>query len=178
MLVFLVLAIGSFAFILLIMKIPALYDVLGKRMEDLFKELFGVAANDGSLNARANMFSLGWEWFKQKPILGYGLNNFSLLYLEEMGWATYSHNNFVEILVSGGLVGFAIYYSAYIYLFVKLIKVAFLKRDLIAITLLVFNLSLIIMNVSNISYYSTADNCMLMLALVYVYIKDRNSENN
>ena len=163
---------------ILILKVPFLYRVIGNRMEAIFQELIGQAAGEGSYNARHDMIELGVEWFKKKPIFGYGLNNFCELYLIETGVATYSHNNFVEMLVSGGLVGFAIYYSAYIYLFVKLIKMAFLKRDLIAITLLVFNLSLIIMNVSNISYYSTADNCMLMLALVYVYIKDKNSENN
>ncbi len=164
--------------IVLILKVPFLYDIIGSRVENIIKELMGQAVGEGSFNARQNMIELGLDWFKQRPLFGYGLNNFGKLYAEEVGYSTYSHNNFIEMLISGGIVGFIIYYLAYVYLFVNLIKQVIVKKDLIAITLFVFNLSLIIMNISNISYYSTADNCMLMLALVYIRDQGKNHENN
>ena len=47
------------------------------------------------------------------PILGNGYYSFSQLLLKEYGFATYSHNNFIEIFVGGGIIGFTLYYSLY-----------------------------------------------------------------
>lgn len=176
-LVFMVLVISSVLFIVLIMKIPALYDVLGKRMESLFEGLLGNSGGS-SFDTRADMIALGWEWFKQRPIFGYGLSNYSVMYLAETGWSTYSHNNFIEILVSGGLVGFIIYYSVYIYLFIKLIKHAFVQRDLVAIVLGAFNFSVIVMHTALVSYSSTLDNFVLMTTVIYIAMKGRKNENS
>lgn len=174
MLVFLALLGLAVIGFILIMKIPILYNIIGVRFETLIKEFMGQSANEGSFDTRQEMINLGVKWFEERPILGYGLNNFRELYFIETGINTYSHSNFVEILVGGGLVGFAIYYAIFVYMFMKLFKYAFFKRDIIAIILFVFNLSLVIMHVSNISYYSTADNCLLMLAIVYISIRNKS----
>src|SRR5690606_29786498 len=47
----------------------------------------------------------GWEAFKKKPILGYGVNSFRYYY------GLYSHNNFIELLFGLGLIGFLTYYN-------------------------------------------------------------------
>lgn len=176
-LVFLILALVGIVFIILTMRIPALYDVLGSRMESLFKELMGYTTSEGSFDTRANMIKLGLEWFGERPIFGYGLNNFRVLY-SEIGRATYSHNNFIEMLISGGIVGFVIYYSAYVYLFTKLIKFAFTKRDSIAIILSVICIALLILQVAMVSYYSTADNVLIMLGIIYAKIRSEKNENS
>ena len=116
---FLALVIGAvFALILyyIIMNVEIFYNVLGKRLEDMIDGLFKGGTKEGSFNERAQMISMGLNWFTERPLLGYGLSNFRILYGQAMGWETYSHNNFVEILVSGGLLGFVIYYSVYVYL--------------------------------------------------------------
>ena len=58
-------------------------------------------------------------------MLGYGLDNFRIINLHATGHLTYSHNNFIEILVGVGAIGFLIYYSYYIKLLFEYIKMYF-----------------------------------------------------
>lgn len=66
----------------------------------------------GNLNksdvGRKEMIRFGIDLFKQRPVFGYGLNNYRHFY---NGY--YSHNNFVELLACLGLVGFVLYYAMY-----------------------------------------------------------------
>ena len=57
---------------------------------------------------RERMIEFGLELFKQHPFFGYGLSNYGVYY-----GGTYSHNNFVEVVVSLGLFGFILYYLMY-----------------------------------------------------------------
>ena len=61
-------------------------------------------------NIRAELIRYGLELFMENPFLGYGLNNYHLFH-----WSgVYSHNNYIEVLVSLGIIGFIIYYSVFI----------------------------------------------------------------
>lgn len=69
-------------------------------------------------NLRAELIRFGLELFMENPFLGYGLNNYQLFH-----WSgAYSHNNYIEVLVSLGIVGFVIYYSIFINSACALIK--------------------------------------------------------
>ena len=85
------------------MNIPLLYEVLGRRIE-------GMRFLSGNLNAssitRLAMIEEAWGLFKQRPVIGYGFDNFRVISVFE----TYSHNNYVEVLTALGSVGFFIYY--------------------------------------------------------------------
>ena len=155
---------------LLVMRVEPIYEVLGKRLESLIINLFGGETSEGSFDTRAEMIKLGWNAFLERPIFGYGMSNFSVLYEQVTGASTYSHNNFIEILVNGGLVGFILYYSIYGYVAAKLFKTAFLKRNKTAIFLLVSNLALVVMHIADIGYYKTLFNCILMLAVMYIKV--------
>ncbi|MBO7232994.1 MAG: O-antigen ligase family protein, partial [Bacteroidales bacterium] len=48
--------------------------------------------------------------FLHKPFFGYGANNYSEEIEPIIGVAVYSHNNFIEMLVNVGFVGFCIFY--------------------------------------------------------------------
>lgn len=161
-----------------IMNIEPLYNVLGERIEDTLEGIFGEGTTEGSFNARAEMIKLGWNAFLERPIFGYGLNNFRTLYEQATGLSTYSHNNFIEILVNGGLVGFILYYFIYGYVFVKLFKPAFVKREPTAIILFAINLVLIGLQIAVISYQQTLFNCILMLAVMYVQMGEKTHENS
>ena len=54
---------------------------------------------------------------KQRPLLGHGLNTFRSF---PGSFGTWSHNNYLELWVSGGLLPVVIYYINYIYSLVKL----------------------------------------------------------
>ena len=82
----------------------------------------------GDLNTsdriRSDMIQFGIEIFKDQPFIGYGLQNFRHLYYGKM----YSHNNFVELLVSLGVYGFAVYYLMFIIPIIKILKFWLIRR--------------------------------------------------
>lgn len=65
-----------------------------------------LAGTEGSANIREAMSLEGFELWQSSPIIGYGINQFR--YISSFG--TYSHNNYIELLVSFGTVGFSLYY--------------------------------------------------------------------
>lgn len=83
-----------------------LYRVIGSRIET-FLAFFTGGQTDGSTSIRFEMIAYGWNMFLQKPLFGWGLGAFT----DVAGFGFYSHNNYIEILVSLGLVGFLWYYA-------------------------------------------------------------------
>ena len=55
---------------------------------------------------RQEMIAYGWELIQEKPVFGYGLNNYTALYFRN----EYAHNNYIEVWVGGGIVGLILYY--------------------------------------------------------------------
>lgn len=137
---------------LLIMYVPKLYDIVGRRFDVLINGLF---SDDGYVTRssafyRNRMKDYGMKWFSQRPIWGWGLDSFTQL----SPYDTYSHNNFVELLVSSGIVGFAIYYGAILFLGISAWKVIRRKEEdrLEAVVCLAFLIAIVFMNVSHVDY--------------------------
>jgi len=61
----------------------------------------GVEGLDSSANIRTAMINDGLNLWKGKPLFGYGVNQYRF----ETVYDTYSHNNYIELLVSGGYSG-------------------------------------------------------------------------
>ena len=107
--------------IYLMLNIPILYNVMGHRIADMF-ETFGISTTlkttslvGSSTDLRIGMISEALEMFWQHPIFGGGWNKFAV----KSGYGMYSHNNFTELLVSMGILGFLLFYGFYVYLFDK-----------------------------------------------------------
>lgn len=81
-----------------------------KRVENI---IFG--EKDHSFEARQAMIRRGMELWHEKPVLGWGGSGG---FTEVGGFDTYAHNNYVEVLVNHGAVGFCLYYAFYISLLV------------------------------------------------------------
>jgi O-antigen ligase len=65
-----------------------------------------------SIVHRRWLIQFGLDHFSQRPVTGYGSNCFYLLEGQARGNAgTYAHNNFIELLVDGGIVQFVLYYA-------------------------------------------------------------------
>ncbi len=156
----------------LVINYEPFYNVLGSRLEELFVGLFGEGTTEDSFNLRSTMIKKGWEFFLQKPFFGYGANNYSEEIEPIIGVAVYSHNNYIEMLVNGGFVGFCIFYFIYAYCIVSLLKTVFKKMDIQGIFLLVIIISMLIMHVSTIAYFSTIHIVFIMLATRYVKVKE------
>jgi len=112
---------------------------------------------DGKVEAsalyRESLIQYGIEWFKESPFFGYGLENFRVLNSIDYGNNVYAHNNFIEILVGLGLVGFLIYYFLYAYILIKLLPLVKKKshNGIIIFTLLLISL---FMDYASVSYDS------------------------
>lgn len=98
-----------------IMNIPVLYNSIGVRIENVMEVIVKGSTDESSFNTRQKLIEKGMVAYQEKPIYGWGLDNFKYV-INNGGY--YAHNNFVEILVSGGKIGFFIYYLKYAYLII------------------------------------------------------------
>ena len=170
-----IILIGLLSFYI-IMNNAILYDVIGDRLENMLSGFLGSGTNEGSFNERQNMIDVGWQYFSQNPLFGYGTNNYQILYVaEKTGRLTYSHNNFIEMLVNLGIVGFILYYSGYLYILLNTIKPA-LKKDKLSILAFTFTLCYLITHWGTVSYASSLDNFLLLIGFMAVKI-NRKQEN-
>lgn len=96
-------AIGAGAIFLI--KGSAYFD----RFVRLYYELTTGMAEDASGYSRMMMIKIGIELWIASPILGYGNEGFQI----HSGLGHYSHNQYIELLVNYGLLGFCAYYSVY-----------------------------------------------------------------
>ena len=160
----------------LIMNYEPLYNVLGSRIEEMIDGLLGTS-EDGSFNWRELMIQEGWRYFKEKPIFGYGIDNFRYIFGAKYGFFTYAHNNFIEILVGGGIVGFILYYSIYLYVFKGLWKYAVKEKEPLAIAIFVINLAKLISQYSSISYYNMDVYALLAFGVLYIAIREKEKAN-
>lgn len=99
-----------------------MFEGVAKRMEGVVGFVSGEGKVDGSTLIRQSMIELGWESFKKNPIGGIGIGCPHILAARELNFDAYLHNNYIELLCGGGVLGFAAYYLIYIYLLVNLFK--------------------------------------------------------
>lgn len=154
----------------LIMDIPIFYDVIGSRVEDGIAILTGREQGTEDVS-RIFLAQYGLEWFKENPSFGYGINCFRVLSNKTSmfaGYNFYAHNNYVELLVDVGLIGFLIYYSCFFFFWKNL------KRHFMDIRLNKWIASLIIihlvLDMAMVSYYSFTSNLILCLCFYAVEI--------
>jgi len=136
---FILLIISSFSLKVYLDNHLNLYQKLPPLLSSTLDRALGLFEGAKIGQARASVWQISWEAFKERPILGYGLENFPLAFdkyydpsLPKIGqivpgeelwqWFDRAHNVFFETLVTGGTLGFA----AYIALFVLLLW--FLQR--------------------------------------------------
>lgn len=145
-----------------------LYEMIGKRFAGAVSGLLGGDFTESSARSRSRMITTALNAIREHFLLGIGLNNFRTL---EGSYNTWSHNNFLEIMVSGGILPLLIYYSFPVYAFLKLRKV---KRDPMAGMFFTYLIYLVIHDLLTITY--TARNVGLMLGLTAAFLMIRGRE--
>jgi O-antigen ligase len=143
-----------------IMYMPPLYDIIGSRMESLFIMFSGNDVGDASIATRNLYIERGWNYFLARPWTGYGLDCFRDL---PGSYGTYSHNNFIELLVSGGILSFLFYYYMHIVVIIKLYNQ--LNVNNISKFLFVISLLLIIMDWGMVTYYERINILLFIFTL-------------
>lgn len=157
----------------LVMKVPVLYSNIGIRIEEMFNILS--ASGDGSGDdSRLLLITNGLMWYKEAPILGVGINNFRILSSTRLfvNKFFYAHNNYVELLVDIGFVGFMFYYSAYYFLFKNRRLLSRAKR----IWFIAFICVLLFADMTNVSYYDPA--LQFVICILFSQVKIAKSSKN
>ena len=147
-----------------------------ERMTQLLNFWTDSGKADHSTIMRNNMVEMGIEWFKKYPIAGIGIGNPHILARNYLDFDAYLHNNFVELLCGGGIIGFALYYAMYVYLGVMLYKHR--AADPVAAYLSLIWLALmLIMNYGMVTYYSKLQWYYLAIHFINVnYLKRKHRE--
>lgn len=152
------------------------FDGIRERMETMLNSVLGNGKVDHSTILRNNLRTLGLTWFLKYPIGGIGIANPHILAIQYYAFDAYLHDNFVELLCGGGIIGFCLYYAMYVYLFSQLWKYRKVDKQRVAFFALWLGLMLA-MNFGMVTYYSKAQNFYLMIHFVNVFdLKRKASE--
>ena len=150
----------------LILQIPA-FDMINTRIEEMISSFTGHGEVDISTLKRKMMVVGGWEQFKETPFLGIGIGNSNIITKKLFREDTYLHNNFVELLACGGIVGFLIYYNIYLYIYYNFFKNWKYKTDA-SIVCVILCFCLFVLDYGQVSYYSKDTYFYFMLFFICI----------
>ncbi len=120
--------------------------------------------NDPSFNSRLFMIEFGLEKFINRPFFGYGISNAQFL-LEKVFARTYLHNNYIELLVNVGLIGFCFYYASHIKLLRKMARENSNALNVFKLVSIIFIL-LLVADISIVFYYNKLTYIVLTIAMI------------
>lgn len=145
-----------------------------QRTQKLLNSFTGVGKVDNSIQVRNSMKDLGIEWWLKKPLFGIGMGNPHILAGQYLNFNAYLHNNYVELLCGGGIVGFLLYYSMHIYCIIHLLRLRKVNEPLFAL-MITWCLLMLLMDYGKVSYYSKIDVFYLMT--VFLAIEEMKRQN-
>lgn len=163
--------------ILLGAKVISTMDIfsgINERMSGLFGLIDKSDVVDHSTKLRNDMSSLGISWWLKYPLTGIGVGNPYLLNVKYLGENAYLHNNYVELLCGGGIIGTILYYCAYIYILYELIK--YRKEDFqIFVISFIWVLLTLILDYGMVTYYEKSQWFYIMIHFLNIrYLKRRS----
>lgn len=164
----LVLILGCSIFVL---SLPP-FRLLKERILSFLLSLTNDTAADGSLRTRSNFIEIGFAIFKDHPILGVGIDNARLFNYRNV----YLHNNFIEVLADGGLVGFLLYYSMYGYLLIRYFRADKHRQGnhIVCFVILLFTL---MTHYAVVSYTSSTEYFILLMCFLQITHFDKGPEH-
>jgi len=99
--------------------------VLGQRFSDFFEQGGGSVQASMETNVRYWMYVEGLKTFLEHPVFGVGMYNFNLYFYT----GQFSHSNYIEPLVTTGLVGFLLYQAFYACILVRAFRLLRRRPD-------------------------------------------------
>ena len=164
----------------LTMRIQPLYELIGRRIEGLFATLAGNTVKvDSSSESRALLITRGLRWFRERPLLGYGIDCYRVVLVKHYpAWPidTYAHNNFVELLVDTGIIGTTLYYWNYM----DVLRKSWRNRKTTGNEeLLLFGMfiALIICEVALVSYFDKYVQILVLIIWIFMSKLDQTRKN-
>lgn len=162
---------------ILIHSLSVLYTLIGKRIDSMLYTI-GLSNNIKTITAgidmsstekRIRMIVAAAEMFWEKPILGWGIGAFA----RTAGFGYYCHNNYMEILVSSGILVFIIYY---VYLGICFFKALYMKKCKKKDIAIMLFLSLALLDFSTVNFYSNVIFYVRTILMLEIVTWHRNAE--
>ncbi len=161
-------ALGLFVIVyFIIMTVPELYSAVGIRIESMLNHL----SNDGgdySMSLRQTFIDNARDMFFEKPLLGYGINNFIVQMSLRNGVANYAHNNYYEMLADLGIVGFSLFYSYYFYMLNELLKIWRKSNGSLVKLMIAWIVVIMICEYGLVTYYALYIHVTLCYAFLFI----------
>lgn len=165
---------GFFAVIIAIAAVFSL-DIMNTAVERMIDSsgMLSGAGSDNSTTERLNMIIVGLKQYWKKPVIGWGIANSRIVNAAYLGVSKYSHNDYIELMLNGGLVGMLLYYG----MIVKMIKehIAIIKvnkRDDDAVLSFILLILFLAMNMACVTYYNSIPSYVyLTLWITLIEIK-------
>lgn len=161
----------------LLFSIPAIYYSVGHRFVSFLNFFTGSGYVDRSTISRNEMIAVGLETWKQNPLIGIGINNFMGVYGKLTGHYVYAHNNYVEMLADLGIVGFLFYYSYYVWILCRLLR---MKDDGSGFRnfFIAFMISQFIFEIGAITYNLHLSQIFLAFPSIYLQLRMKGRKTN
>lgn len=155
---------------LIIMKVDFLYNIIGIRIENLLLFLTEGTVEEGSLESRLTLIEIAKPYIAEKPWTGYGYDCFKTISgtggsgkVSGDSFGFYSHNNYIELLFGGGIIGLVLYYIPMIYLLRNL--VVKLKSEPYVLYLFAIFVSNLALEYARVTYYERIDAYIIAIIL-------------
>lgn len=152
-----------------------MFATINERFQTLINFFTGQGVVDSSTLKRHAMIEGGMEQFFKTPVLGIGIGNSPVITSNILGESTYLHNNYVEILACGGIVGFICFYAMFAYVLINLIKLL-LKNNSNAILPFTIIIIYLINQYAMVVYYDKTT--YLYLVYCFLVIKKEKEKQN
>lgn len=168
-------AIMGCVFMYAIATLP-MFEGIMARMNYLLNMITGTGSVGASADIRSRMISIGWKQFLKTPIIGIGIDCCHILSAELLSFDAYLHNNFIELLCGGGIIGFSVFYGRYIYIVYSMIKLKEYKDEYFELCFIMLGI-LFVMDYAYVSYFTKSTYLYWILYFIYVDIlKKRRQE--
>jgi len=164
--------IGLFSVLFLVWAINNLevFSTIRFRIEEMFLTFSGKKVSQTDMN-RVRFVNEGIETFWKSPLFGNGTGYSYKLF------NTYSHNNFVELLMNYGIVGFSLHYLPRIVVAVMLYRKV-KCQDVFAMYMFVYVIIQFFMEFALVSYYDRVMQLIVACAWGYCESKRTRSGQN
>lgn len=155
----------------ILMNNTFIYGIIGVRMQTFIRSLGNGGEGDVSTHERLYLLRLAPQIIMERPIFGWGMNGFT-------GWvvrntnhrATYSHNNYTEVLANFGIAGFVIYYWVYFSTIVRGIKISrIFKKNYASIWGTATVITMMGLEMACVTYYEMIFQAIIIFAVIMVY---------
>lgn len=153
---------------LFVLKNVYLYNLIGRRIVSMINGLFLGGTTENSFNEHSILITAGIMFFRKSPIIGYGLMNFHVLFHRIYPWNYSAHNNYVELLVDLGIIGFVLYYSIEVYIVGRFIKKRIYSESTDALIVFIMLICDFLSQIACVTYDDPACTMLIMLGMASI----------